>query len=218
MRNILCAAMAFLFLTSVAHGADLESEWMLDPVPKRFYVFFMSDSISYKYDTTVYDGMEFPLYVGYVVVKDHTFTFVKKTPLPLEDLVAFFDATKAVHRVDPIQDINRRRGPHVPPDDDFLTACLHWDIERCFRDVLLVGFTGEPDENYTPVFEKTCVYRANPEKPCTSSEFDTAPGYLIIPTSNVMKERIGYRRGPEGERRVERYNPETKTWEDIGKY
>ena len=211
MRNILCAATAFLFLTSFVHGAEGERVQTFELFPNQFYVFLLSNSIvDPDDDPTLHDGMEFPLYVGYVVVKDNTFTFVKKTPLPLENLVYFLDRTKASFTAGPH---NRNSKPRLS-----LSTHLHAYIPRLFRNAFLVGFTGEPDENYTPVFEKTCVYRANPKKTCTSREFDIPPEYFLIPTSNVTKERIGRRLGPEREARIERYDPETKTWEDIGWY
>ena len=214
MIRLLYAAMTILFMTSFAHGADDETVREFEPFPNQFYVFLLSDSIELEVDTTAYDGVEFPLYAGYVVVKDLTFTFVKKTSLPLEELVTVLDSAKALLSVDP----DKPRNPRVPLSDNIRSGRLHTIIDRCFHDVFLVGFTGEPDENYTPVFEKTCVYRANPKKTCPGSEFDIAPEFLLIPTSNVVKERIANRRGPEEEKRVERYDPETKKWEDVGRY
>jgi len=220
MRRILCLAMAFFFAASFAHGVSDEKISTFTPFPDQFYVFLLTNSIDYSDDDlALYDGVEFPLYAGYVVIKDHTFTFVKKTPLPVGRLVAYFDDIIKTGSVDPLQSIHKpNENPRVPLTDDMFTAHLHLSMTTYFPGVFLVGFTGEPDENYTPVFEKTCVYRANPRKRCTIAEFDIAPEYYLIPTSNVMKERETYHRGLKGERRLERYDPETKTWEDIGRY
>jgi len=219
MRRILCVAMAFFFTASFAHGAGDDRVLTFEPFPDQFYVFLLSEAIEIEDDLTVYDGVEFPLYAGYVVIKDHTFTFVKKTPLPVEKLVAYFDDIIKTGSVEPLQSIHKpNENPRVSLTNDMFSADLHLSMTTYFTGVFLVGFTGKPDENYTPVFEKTCVYRANPEKPCSIAEFDIAPRYLLIPTSNVMKEREAYHLGPKGETRIERYDPETKKWEDIGRY
>ena len=219
MRRILCAAMAFFFVTSFAHGASSEIVLTYTPFPRQFYVFLLSDSIEYSDDDlALYDGVEFPLYAGYVVIKDHTFTFVKKTPLPVERLAAYFDDIKKTGSVAPRHNINLPEKPRVPLTDDMFTSELHLSLPAKIPGVFLVGFTGEPDENYTPVFERTCEFRANPRKRCTILEFGIGPRYLLIPTSNIMKEREGRDLGPDGETRIERYDPETKTWKDIGRY
>ena len=214
-------AMAFFFATSFAHGADAERVSTFDPFPDQFYVFLVSDSIDYSDDDpALYDGVEFPLYAGYVVIKDHTFTFVKKTPLPVGRLAAYFDDIIKTGSVAPVQNIHRPPYPRVPLTDHVFSIEFHSSMPTKIPGVFFVGFTGEPDENYTPVFEETCVYRANPKKTCTANDFTIFPSdeYLLIPTSNVVKERRAPLLGPDGETRVERYNPETKAWEDVGRY
>jgi len=203
-----------LFTAAVKAGSTAEFALY----PDRFYVFLLSDSIELSDDDPkLYDGVTFPLYAGYVIAGDGKFEFVKKTHLPVKKLVEYFNDVVEKGSVEPLQNINRPKSPRVLISDENFVRTLHSSMTTYFMGVFFIGFTGEPDENYTPEFEETCTFRVEPSHSCGSGDYSVPRDLLLIPTSNVVKERL-IRHGIGRKSEIERYNPTTKKWEVVGYY
>ena len=176
---------AFLFIdTSSAYGKKNDGVFF------RRYVVIDGSGLPAmsKEALAVYDGVEFPVYCGYVTFyPDRTVTFTKKTELPIIGIVEFFDGVEkgkvSIWSYGQFLGAIKRDGEVA---QDATTE------DELFQDIVLERmrytyslFTVErqlynlpPDENFSPKFTETCIFNSKSTPPQRCDKMNLSDTYI----------------------------------------
>ena len=135
-----------------------------DQLPYHFAVVMPAEIVeSFEDSPEVYDGVEFPLFCGFVSVypKENKFAFTKTTDLPITWI------QKVLGKIEPDGYIERRDLYTIktPVNDSYFGTAFTIEAEVHGFKVFYIGVTDEVPLDMAPKFTRTCLYDSKKQPP-----------------------------------------------------
>lgn len=217
MKILARMILAMALIISLFPIACLAGE-TLQIYPDKFYIFSFGTYSPFEKDVEEFEGITFPVYVGYAIIKESEVLFKKKTKLPFPDIVKFFKSANDNGYITTPPSGRAYEQENIEFSDMRFGGMLHESLNYyAGHPILIWQFVGEPDENYVPEFNELCNYNYKNKIYCQARDFIYYSDDILIPTSNAVKYRVT----SDVNTRlfyIEKYDMNNNKWEKIGEY